>query len=467
MTSSHSHILADDFRTFPSTLQGKARSRHHPEYAKWHKETTWNGRSFERYPEYIVRAGIDADIIRTVDFARSHGLSISVRGGGHSYGGCFLREGGILLDLSTMQEISVDATSSCAIVQPGVTSSQLSEALSEHGLAFPTGHGGGVAISGFLLGGGLGINSTAWGGMSVFNVTAMDVVTADGRIRHLSDVSETDLFWAARGAGPTVFFVVIRFYLRCWPLPRAITSNTYRAPFSKFSALLMEIERIQPDPRLQVMLAIVPTEDAPTTACGHEVMLNTIAFADSAPQAKLLHKTLVSQLEDGMVSPVEEDQATSFESIFRKTDAMLISKRYRTDNILTDRVEDAIRILTDYLPHQPSRASLPLIIWRGTHTFPNAAYSAQGRFFLSTYAQWDEASDDEANRKWLKLLYDDLETVASGCYINEFDIETRSADIGRCFSEESWQRLRELRRQYDPNGVFHDVATLSGDIKRI
>jgi len=139
---------------------------------------------------------------------------------------------------------------------------------------------------------------------------------------------------------------------------------------------------------------------------------------------------------------------------------MLTSKRYRVDNILTDRPEEAVNILASHLPHQPSAASLPLIIWRGSRAFPDAAYSAQGRFFMSTYAQWNDAEDDEANGAWLARLYDDLAVVASGCYINEFDIDARGSEIGRCFSEENWQRLGELRRRYDPDGVFHDVTSL-------
>jgi FAD/FMN-containing dehydrogenase len=407
-----------------------------------------------------VKAASEADVVRTVDFARTHGLSVSVRGGGHSYSGCFLREGGILLDLSAMREITVDASKRLAIVQPGVTSRQLSQALAQHDLAFPTGHAGGVAISGFLLGGGVGVNSVAWGGMSVFNVAAMDVVTADGQTRHLSSESETDLFWAARGGGPALFFAVIRFYLRCYLLPRAIVTSEYRVRFGQIGALLEQIERAQPDPRLQVMLAIVPSQGGPIADCGRAVLLNTIAFADSAPQASALNSRLVSGLADGLITPLGEGRTTSFESLYERFDAMLISERYRTDNILTDRPQQAVRILASHLPDQPSGASLPLIIWRGTQTFPDAAYSAKGRFFLSTYAQWNDARDDEINRAWLKRLYDDLEEAASGCYINEFDIETRAAETARCFSPENWRRLAELRRRYDPDGVFHDVTTL-------
>ncbi|MFD4838956.1 FAD-binding oxidoreductase [Achromobacter sp. NPDC058515] len=448
---------ADVFREYSIKTEGRVRSRHHPEYADWHKQTTWNGRSFARYPAYIVKACSEADVVQAVEFARSRRLRISVRGGGHSYSGCFLREGGILLDLSALREISIDTSARRAIVQPGVTSRELSVRLARDNLAFPTGHGSEVAISGFLLGGGLGINCAAWGGMSVFNIKALDVVTADGRVRHISADSEPDLFWAARGGGPALFFAVIRFHLACQPLPRAITSNMYRAPFHKLPSLLTAIRQIQPPAQLQVMLAVIPGGGADQ---GRDVLLNTIAFADSTTHAKALHGALVSRLPGEWLTAIAEDEPSGFESIYKQSDAMLVSKRYRTDNILTDDAEDAIAILARHLPLQPSAASVPLIVWRGAPTYPDAAYSARGQFFLSTYAQWNDAEDDDINRTWLKGLYDDLAAVASGCYINEFDIETRAAELERCFAPENWRRIGELRRRYDPDGVFQDVATL-------
>lgn len=461
MALSDTPAFADGFREIPIELKDRARSRHHPQYAGWHKDATWNGRSFARYPDCIVRVDCEADVVRTIEFARTHRLPIGVRGGGHSYSGCFLREGGILLDLSGLRDIRVDTATRQAIVQPGVTSRELSEHLARHDLAFPTGHGSDVAISGFLLGGGLGINCAAWGGMSVFNIKALDVVTADGRVRHISADSEPDLFWAARGGGPALFFAVIRFHLACQSLPRAITSSMYRAPFHQLPSLLTAIERIQPPAPLQVMLAVIPGKDGAAADYGRDVLLNTIAFADDARQAKSLHRGLVSCLSGERLTTIAEDEPSGFESIYKQSDAMLVSKRYRTDNILTDNARDAIAILARHLPQQPSSATVPLIVWRGTPSYPDAAYSARGKFFLSTYAQWDAEDDDDINRTWLKQLYDDLAAVASGCYINEFDIETRAADLERCFSPENWRRLRELRRRYDPHGVFQDVTTLT------
>lgn len=450
MASQIQDIQADDFRTFPRLLEGKARSRHHAEYAGWHASACWNGRRFDRFPEYIVRAQSLADVARTIDFARNHRLSIGVRGNGHSYAGSFLHDSGILLDLSALERIDVDADAGCASVEPGVTGRQLTASLAPHGLAFPTGHGGDVGLSGFLLGGGLGINFRAWGDLATFSVQAVDLVLADGSRLRADAQSHPDLFWAARGAGPCAFFVVAKFHLRCRALPACITSNTYRVSLERLPQLLAEIERIDPEPSLQVMVAVVSAGDGPA------VILNTIAFAEHARTAALLHGSLIGRLPPGMLEVVAENEAASFPSLYASSEAMLVSRRYRTDNVLTDDAVAAAGILASHLPRKPSPATLSLFLWRGEPVLPDAAFSARGRFFLSTYAQWNEAGEDEANRRWLKALYDELAAIASGCYVNEFDLEERSARIERCFARDHWLKLQALRRTYDPAGVFGD-----------
>ena len=93
-------------------------------------------------------------------------------------------------------------------------------------------------------------------------------------------------------------------------------------------------------------------------------------------------------------------------------------------------------------------------------TFPDAACSTTGLFYLAGYAQWDHAEDDHANQDWLKNFYDEMQPYASGFYINEFDRETRSDMTPACFTPENWEKLNQLRRQYDPDGVYHDFLSV-------
>ncbi|MBV7515719.1 FAD-binding oxidoreductase [Pseudomonas sp. PDM25] len=448
-------VIEKEFSDFTRELAGEAcSSRSQAQYGKWHRQSHWNGREFLRFPDFIVKASSEYDVVVTVRFARRMGLAVCVRSGGHSFSGAFLREGGILLDVSQLRQLEFDQKTLQLVSGPGVTSYELSQELAQFGFGFPTGHAGNVGVGGFLLGGGLGINFGTWGPMSAFNIIALDVVTADGELKHVNSDENEDLFWAARGGGPGLFFVVVRFHLTCMLLPAEITTRSLRLPFSRLSSVLSEIERINPDRKLQLMLAVVPTDHLHSDAdYGREVILNTIAFADNPAHASALHESVIGRLEES-ASP---EQATSFEAIHRQGDDTFAIGRYRTDNILTDRPEDAVRILASHLSRQPSPQSLPLFIWRGTPELPDAAFSATGMFYFSTYARWSEAKDDDVNRQWLISLYNELQAISSNCYINEFDLEARSSEVKRCFSEHGWRRLRELKCLYDPDNIFHDV----------
>lgn len=139
---------------------------------------------------------------------------------------------------------------------------------------------------------------------------------------------------------------------------------------------------------------------------------------------------------------------------------MVVSKRFYADNILTDNTQELVSILSRYLSDAPSRGALTTIFWRGVTTYPQAAFSAHGKFFVSTYAQWDDAKDDSVNKYWLKRMYDELQEIARSRYINEYDLETRAGETSKCFAAENWERLQRLRLEYDPDGVFVDVQQL-------
>lgn len=449
MTELSLTCAADDYRVFCCQLSGKVRSRYHAEYAGWYRQASWNQRDFKRFPELIVRAECQQDIVATVNLARKYGKALCVRAGGHSYVGIFLQNDSILLDISALNEIQVDTTTGIARVEPGATGRQLMHQLAPLGLAFPTGHGGDVALSGFLLGGGLGINSTAWGGMSVFNVTAVDVITADGECRHASASENPELWWAARGAGPNAFFVITAFYLQCWPHPAAITSHLYSLPGKALPLLFEMLDSHQWDKQLQIMIVLAGNDQ-------QQVVVNTLAFADSVRQADALQALFTHRIQRFKldIQCLATEKMADFEAIYRQSEQALVCSRLRTDNLFTNRILEVSAILREQLPSQPSPQGMTMIIWRGDQTFPDAAYSATGRYFVSSYMQWDDPQQDDANRQWLNHCYDRLAPYACGHYINEFDLEGRSHTVQRCYATSHWQRLVALRERYDPEAVF-------------
>lgn len=438
-------------------VKGSVVARGSPVYEAWRQSMIWNYRKFARYPDLIVQAENEADVVAAINFARRRGLQITSRGGGHSWSGCFLRDGGVLLDLSRLQALEIDTEARVAHVQPGVLGRILNWRLGEVGLAFPTAHCGMVPVSGFLLGGGLGLNSVAWGGMSVFNVQAIDLVNANGERLHASATENADYFWAARGGGPGLFFTVTRFHLRCYPLPRWITTDTYILPFGQLVDVSVAMQELGPriDPRLELLTVVVPAPAQLRKKSGDRVaVLAATAFADNSSEAAaMLAPVARHAVLQRPLSKIDK-RPTPFEVLYQDNEGPFPQRRARADNIYTDRVGEATELLSRHLPTAPSPGNTPVILWRGTAEFPQAAYSARGSFYFATYAQWDSATDDRSNEAWLKALYADMEPLATGHYINEFDREARAERTASCFAPANWLHLQELRRQYDPQHVF-------------
>ena len=150
-------------------------------YEQARAQTVWNARTPERYPDVVVQA-VDADeVVAAVRYAARHDMRIGVRSGGHSWAGNHVRDGGMLLDVSRLDDCEIDTDTGTAVVGPGMGGSVLAGRLDRQGLFFPAGHCKGVRIGGYLLQGGYGWNSRVLG-PACESVLGLDVVTADGEL---------------------------------------------------------------------------------------------------------------------------------------------------------------------------------------------------------------------------------------------------------------------------------------------
>ncbi|HXH84457.1 MAG TPA: FAD-binding oxidoreductase, partial [Candidatus Tectomicrobia bacterium] len=196
----------------------------------------------DRRPAAIARCAGAADVVVCVAFARAHGVPISVRGGGHNVSGKAVVEDGLMIDLSPMRSVRVDAARRVARAEPGCTLADLDRECQAFGLATPTGIVSATGIAGLTLGGGIGWLGGKHG-LACDNLLSVDIVTADGRLRVASETEHPDLFWAVRGAG-TNFGVVTSFEYRlhpvgpvvgggvAWPLDQAARVLRFYADFA-------------------------------------------------------------------------------------------------------------------------------------------------------------------------------------------------------------------------------------------
>ena len=217
LEGSHTNLNDADVATLRSSVRGGvvvAGDAHYDEARR-----VWNG-NVDRRPALIVRCMGAADVQQAVNFARSFGLLVSIRGGGHSAPGYGTNEGGLVIDLSSMKGIRVDPDARTVIAQGGVLWRDLDHETQAYGLATTGGTVSNTGITGLTLGGGLG-----WlmgkHGLTVDNLISADVVTADGQFRKASEKDNPDLFWALRGGGGN-FGVVTSFEYRLHPVTQVL-----------------------------------------------------------------------------------------------------------------------------------------------------------------------------------------------------------------------------------------------------
>src|SRR5215216_3632623 len=170
----------------------------------------------DRRPALIVRCRTTADVVAALEFARSAGLEVSVRGGGHNVAGRAVTDGGVMISLADMTDVAVDPASATAVAQGGATWAELNAAAGAHGLAVTGGAVSTTGIAGLTLGGGLGW-LMAKHGLAADNLLSVDLVLSDGRILTASTQDNADLFWAVRGGGGN-FGVATSFEYRLHPV---------------------------------------------------------------------------------------------------------------------------------------------------------------------------------------------------------------------------------------------------------
>ena len=209
LTGSDTHLKTETIDKLRESIRGKVLTAESEQYNE--ARTIWNA-MIDKRPALIVRCASAADVMRAVRFAGEHKLLVAVRGGGHNIAGNAVCDGGLMIDLSPMKSVRVDAKGMTARVEPGVTLGEFDRDTQAFGLATPVGINSTTGIAGLTLGGGFGWLSRKLG-LSIDNLISADVVTAAGDLVTASETDHPDLFWGIRGGGGN-FGVVTSFEFR-------------------------------------------------------------------------------------------------------------------------------------------------------------------------------------------------------------------------------------------------------------
>lgn len=447
-------------------IKGKITTPSHPNFETVRAEMVWNKVKPTRKPDVIVTVTNDDDVVAAVNFARENKLGVAVHGGGHTWCGLAIRNGGMTIDLSLLTESTIDKNKRTAIIQPVISNQELARRLGKHDLAFPIGHCPTVKASGYLLSGGMSWNLSHWG-PACESVEAIEFVTADGKKIIASDSDHSDLFWAAKGCGPGMFAVATRYHLKCYPLPKAIMTSSYYYSLSDLQDVVNEVTALgwtMPSiVELSIFLIKAPPEllDKCKSTNGKLCMITAVAFADTKEQGiaalqilengKLVTKCLAKQInEPSDFENLSIVSGISWPENHRNLCENQCSKAKPVDILLAmrDKIIDA-----------PSAKSVIVFCQStGQHNLlranPANALSLDGQSYGGIWAIWEKPEDDAANLKWQDEAIACLKPFTDKHYIGETDIVQDPARIRESYTDEKWNKLEQIRKKYDPEGVF-------------
>ena len=427
-------------------------------YEQARQNAVWQAIKPNRFPQLIVNAKTEEDVIATIQYARSHGMQVAVRGSGHNYVASYLREGGILLNVSQLRDIQIDVDARVAHAQPGILGAEFCSILAAHELAFPVAHCPTVPLGGFLLGGGMGWNGEHWNRFACFNVEAIDLVTAAGERLTVTRDAHSELFWAARGAGPAFCGVVIRYHLKVFPMPRTIIQSTYVFSSDQIDRMIDWLEQARQQQDSKIEMSFIMEDRDGEKQC----VLSAVCFADGEAEARSLLNSLLSDIpETGRLFAKELDPV-SFSEVLALTFTSAPS-RLANETAWAQTPRPAVEVMAEHFLKAPTGNTVMIANYRSNTDLPeDAACSVTAPLFLNWSTRWNSAEDDDMHTRWMDQIAESLEPVMSGCYINETDFICRPQWARKCFSEASWNRLAEIHERYDPDGILPPPFELGG-----
>lgn len=418
----------------------------------------WNA-MVDRRPAAIARCVSAEDVVQCVRFAREHGVLVAVRGGGHNIAGNALCDGGLVIDLSPMKRVEVDARARRATVEPGCTLGDFDAAAQAHGLATPLGINSTTGVAGLTLGGGFGWLSRKYG-MTVDNLLSADVVTAEGQRVRASERENPDLFWGLRGGGGN-FGVVTRFEFQLHPVGPEVLTGLIVFPFEQGKSVLTQFARFteaMPD-ELNVWMVTrkaPPLPFLPPEVHGKEVVALALCYAGDPQRGERLVQPLrgfgKAYGEHVGVQPYVAWQQ-AFDPLLAKG-----ARNYWKSHNFTQLSDGALDSILEYAGRLPSAQCEIIVAALGGQVGRVAAgataYSSRdANYVMNVHGRWDSPAEDDRCVAWAREFFARSQPFASsGAYVN-FLTQDEADRVASAYGE-TYRRLVELKKKYDPTNFF-------------
>jgi hypothetical protein len=427
-------------RKLSSQISGRVITPEAPDYES--SRLIFN-RAFDRRPALIVRCVGAPDVARALEFAQNQNLPLAVRGGGHNRAGFSVCDGGLVIDLSSMNLVEVNAGKRLARAEAGALVRHLDTATQRFGLATPSGGCPGVGIAGLTLGGGEGLLQSKYGA-ACDNLISAQVVTVDGRQVEASQNSNQDLFWAIRGGGGN-FGVVIALEYRLHPLTDVL-AGTLLYSAGKIPELLQAFVKFvgaAPD-EMTVVGGLLPSEQGTrflmlVCHCGHPRQGNELLRPLRAFKPVEDTVRVASYLEtQGTINPAAP------------------IAHFQTNLFLSELSAAAIAMITTATKDAPPNTRVFIVPLYGAISRVAPSDTAfplrQPGYEVDIMGRWGAPAEKASAVEWVKSLRDNLQPLARGVYANQLG-ETSDALVKAAYGP-NYARLGEIKKKYDPLNVL-------------
>jgi FAD/FMN-containing dehydrogenase len=451
MRTETSRLTARQVEDLRSALSGPAITPADPEYDA--ARTVFYG-GFDRRPALIVRVADAADVSRIVGFARDNAFEMAVRSGGHSVAGYGTSDGGIVIDLSAMRGLEIDAVRRTAWAETGLTAGEYSKAADAHGLATGFGDTGSVGIGGITLGGGLGYLSRKHG-LTIDSLLAADVVTADGQLRRVDADSNPDLFWAIRGGGGN-FGVATRFQFQLHEVGTIVGGMLILPATPDVIASFVAEAQAAPD-ELSTIAMVMPAPPMPFVPAEHHgrlVLMAMLAYAgptDAGQRAVAPFRAIATPIVD-MVRPMR------YPELFPPDDPsyhpVAVARTMFVDGIDRSFAETVLDCLGT--SSAPMRVAQLRVLGGAIARVPSdaTAYAhRRSRIMVNVAAAGWPSEEAELHTAWVEKFAAALRQGDSGAYANFLGAEGPGR-VRDAYPGSTWDRLASIKAQFDPTNLF-------------
>jgi FAD/FMN-containing dehydrogenase len=408
----------------------------------------------DRRPALIVRVRNATDVSRAVSLARESGLELAVRSGGHSPAGHGVSDGGIVVDLSDMKALELDVGRRTAWAETGLTAGEYTSATGARGVATGFGDAGSVGIGGITLAGGIGYLVRKYG-LTIDNLLAAEIVTADGHLVRADAATHPDLFWAIRGGGGN-FGVVTRFQFRLQEVD-TILGGMLMLPVSPEIITTFIAEADAAPEELSTIANIMlapPMPGVPATAHGKLVMMVRMVYAGNmadGERAVAPFRALARPFVD-TVKPMR------YPEMYPRDEGrhpIALTRAMFLDNIDGSTAHSIV----DHLPMSTATmAAVEIRVLGGAMASVSAdatAFAHRGSRIMATVAAMFQRPEDAATHEpWVSDLAAALRQRNSGAYVG-FLRNEGEARIREAYPGTTWDRLVAIKNRYDPTNLFH------------